>query len=97
MANQPSKIEELLSLTFGENKTPSEQYNLPVIGTIETKELQMNSTDKDGKQEHVTIPAEKYEVIKELKDAYVCNQWYKNNVPQLVSKSMVKHFNKIGE
>lgn len=81
---------------FNEGKSPSEVFNLPVIGTIETKELEVEWEDQNGKKEKVKYKSETYEVIHEDEHRYVCNEWYKEHkqIPQLIPKSQVKKFTK---
>lgn len=62
--------------------SPSEKYNLPVIGQIKTSFLnQINYLD-------VILEQEKY---------YICNVWHKTNVPQLVPKDFVIKFTPLGK
>jgi hypothetical protein len=55
----------------------------PVIGKIITKPMEFAGT-KFG-------PAE-YEVIEKSGDIYICNQWYKPGVPQVVHQEMVDQY-----
>lgn len=76
--------------------TPSEKFNKPVIGQILT--APMEATVGVGLQmEKTTLPSDTYEVIdlvstKNGEKVYVCNQWYKTGVPQLVPECLVASF-----
>ena len=68
--------------------TPSEKFNKPVIGIIKTKELTL--TCSDGKSHK--LPSTEFEVIAITDLFYVCNEWHKSDVPQIVSINMVDSF-----
>jgi len=81
-----------------ESKTPSQEFNLPVLGTIETKPLSVTMTNQTtGEDTVMEFKPETYEVLGESQTAYVCNQWYKEHkkIPQLIPKDQVKKFTKI--
>ena len=69
-----------------------QKYNLPVIGNLETEEINYTLTDADGKTTKHVMKPEKFDVIEVRDDYYVCDSWYKPNVPQVILKSMVKSF-----
>ena len=73
-------------------KTPSEEYNLPVIGTIQA---QLKGATMNGQP--MNFPVDEYEVIKILEDGdgnkiYVCNEWNSYGKPQLVPGICVLRF-----
>jgi hypothetical protein len=71
-------------------RTPSEEFNLPVIGTIYCQLV--------GELDGVPFSSDidEYEVIKIIplgeSQAYVCNVWHKPGVPQMVPKRCVIRF-----
>lgn len=73
-----------------QNLTPSEKFNLPVIGKIFCK-LQIVFN-----QETLDSPVDEYEVIKVIerdgKKTYICNCWYEENEPQMVPDICVVKF-----
>jgi hypothetical protein len=79
-------------------KTPSQQFNRPVIGKIKTKVLHGTWIRDGGVEEPMSCPAEEFEVIATTimgsSKVYVCNQWYKEykHEPQVVSAEMVEEF-----
>lgn len=75
-----------------QSQTPSEKYNLPVIGKIQAK---LNLQDATGKT--VDFPIDEYEVIKVVdigdgSKVYWCNQWNSPDVVQLVPSMFVLKF-----
>ncbi len=77
--------------------SPSEKLKKPIIGTI-TAQL-AGEVSQGGKTRQVAFPEDSYEVIdivntKSGEQVYVCNEWYKPGIPQLVPASMVKNFTK---
>lgn len=72
-------------------KTPSEMYRKPVIGKITTKPL-----DVICNGEPLTFPPAEYEVLEvreyNSKKIYVCNQWYKSGVVQVISEDLVESY-----
>lgn len=75
-----------------EEKTPSEEFGLPVMGTIQAqlKGLSMNGKSLD-------FPVDEFEVIQILEDGegrkvYVCNKWNSPGRPQLVPEMCVIRF-----
>lgn len=95
-------INGIFSLTFF-NKwailtymTPSEKFNKPVIGYITTAPLE-TEVKSNLQMEKTVFPADTYEVIdvvptKGGDKVYVCNQWYKSGVVQLVPDCLVALF-----
>jgi hypothetical protein len=76
--------------------TPSEKFNKPVIGKIVTAPLEAEVRVSD-QMEKTSFPADTYEVIDVVPTAggekvYVCNQWHKSGVPQLVPECLVALF-----
>ena len=72
--------------------TPSEKYNLPVIGKIQAK---LSLQDSKGKS--IDFPVDEYEVIKIIDNSdgskvYLCNQWNSPNVAQLIPSMFVISF-----
>lgn len=70
-------------------KTPSEQYNTPIIGKIKSQlKMTLNNQLLESNDEFEVIG------IKEHygKKIYICNQWHKPGVPQLVSEDQVLEF-----
>jgi hypothetical protein len=55
----------------------------PVIGKIITKPIEFAGTK---------LGPDEYEVIEKSGDIYICNQWYKHGVPQIVHSDMVDEF-----
>ena len=70
-------------------KTPSEEYNLPVIGRIYCK---LTAT-VDGKPLPLAVDEDEYDVIKILENndnkIYVCNQWNSPGKAQFVPEVFV--------
>lgn len=74
-------------------KTPSQEYNLPVIGKIYCK---LTGT-MNGKP--FESPVDEYEVIRIIDNGdsktYVCNQWNSPGVVQLVPDVCVIRFEEV--
>ena len=91
-AHVQQKYQEWKAKSEGD-MTPSEEYNMPVIGKIKTKAVPMTFKDLEtGEEGTRTLEPAEYEVISDEGDFYICNQWYKPGVPQLVHKDMVETF-----
>lgn len=85
--------------SLGNEKTPSEVYNMPIIGRIKCV-LDMQITDmKTNKTSHV-IEKDVFDVIKIVnlendKKLYLCNCWNEPGVIQQVHSNQVESFEKI--
>ncbi len=77
--------------------SPSQKFKMPIIGKIETKEMDIEWTNQNGEKRTQHYESESYEVIAENDFSYICNKWYKehNDIPQLVPKSQVRLFIKL--
>lgn len=87
------KVRSLL-LLLSEGKTPSEKFNVPVIGKIIVNPRAIKMKDENGEEKEIKFPGDEYEVIGITDTAYVCNKWYKEHkdIPQLIPKDMVDKF-----
>lgn len=78
--------------------TPSERFNLPIIGVITTKKMIYDIEDLNtgSKSEYIMDP-DTYEVIEETAILYVTNTWYKDHKdqPLLILKDFVEKFESI--
>lgn len=80
--------------------SPSQKYKKPVIGTI-TAQLS-GEVEQLGHKRKIEFPSDTFEVIdiinvKNGEKVYVCNQWYKDGVPQYVPDCLVTNFTKKSE
>lgn len=74
-------------------RSPSENFNLPIIGVIKTTPLTMKMTNSTSEQVQETIiNSDYYEIIEKFDTFYVCNHWYdySKNKPLLISTSLVE-------
>lgn len=79
-------------------KTPSEVYNLPIIGRIKCF-LDVIMIDEKTKQEHRITDSSTYDVIKVVTlenggQMYWCNYWNSPGKIQVVHSDQVEHFEK---
>jgi hypothetical protein len=84
MKNVEKVAQIILSGYIFKPKTPSEYFNLPVIGVVEVKNV-------SGKG-----PNQKIDVIHIMNDRYVSNEWYKEekHIPQVIHKDLVVRYTK---
>lgn len=75
---------------------PSQKFNKKVIGEVIAQITGVVSCDA-GVSEKLVFPEDRFEVIDIQKTptgdkVYICNQWYKPNVPQLIPAVFVREF-----
>lgn len=74
-------------------KNPSELFNLPVIGVINTIPLSIKiTTNSSNEVKEEVIEPDFFEIIEKAESFYICNAWYDESKkkPLLISFNLVQ-------